>query len=330
MAEVVLGVGTSHSPMVCMIGPDWLAWGENDHTHPGLFTREGRHVDYEEAVRLAGPEMLERITPDACDMGAARVETAVARLREEVTAAELDVLVVLGDDQSEHLLSKNLPPFLVYWGDTIENRVHPGLDDMAPHLRRFLPWYGEVDGDRDYPVEVGLARHIIDTMQDNAVDVATSDSLPEDRGMGHAFSFPLRYIAQRTDLPVVPVMVNTYNPPAQPRATRCATFGRVLRQAVDSYPADLRVGLLASGGLSHFIVLEDLDREVLAALERNDLDSLCSIPEATLQSGTSEIKNWISLAAALDDMSFTTIDYVPGLRTPGGTGTGLAFGVWKP
>jgi hypothetical protein len=137
----------------------------------------------------------------------------------------------------------------------------------------------------------------------------------------------MRRLAPPT-LPIVPIMINTYNPPSQPRAARCRDFGRMVRMAVDSFPGHDRIGVLASGGLSHFLVLEDLDREVLAALERGDLDALCAIPEATFVAGTSEIKNWIAAGAACHDLTFGVVDYVPGYRTPAGSGTGLAFATW--
>ncbi|MDA3037916.1 MAG: hemolysin III family protein [Actinomycetota bacterium] len=177
-------------------------------------------------------------------------------------------------------------------------------------------------------VAVDLAKHLIDTAMSVGFDVAASESLPRpELGMGHAFGFPLRRLLG--DVPIVPIMVNTYNPPTQPRAARCRDFGRMLRSAVDSFDADTRIGVVASGGLSHFIVLEEFDRRVLAALEAGDLDAVVAIPESTFVAGTSEVKNWLVTAAMLSDRRFELIDYVPGYRTPAGTGAGLGFGVWS-
>jgi hypothetical protein len=102
----------------------------------------------------------------------------------------------------------------------------------------------------------------------------------------------------------------------------------MLRDSIASFPGDARVGVIASGGLSHFLVLEDLDREVIAAFERQDFDALTAIPETTYVSGTSEIKNWIVAGSTCRDLSFELVDYVPGYRTPAATGTGLGFGLW--
>ncbi|MGI9616010.1 MAG: hypothetical protein ACR2QO_24065 [Acidimicrobiales bacterium] len=328
MAELVLGIGTSHSPMVSLDGEDWLVWGERDHAHPMLYTRDGRNVTYDEQLAAVGETMAPQATLERCCEGAERVSAAMERLQETIAAAGLDVVVIVGDDQDEHLLSDNLPPFLVYWGDTMTN----GSIDLAagapPIVQRFQPGYREPNGAVDYPVAVDLALHLIATAYDADFDVASSDRLPEpDRGMGHAFGFPLRRLLP-AGVPIVPVMINTYNPPSQPRASRCLAFGQAIRQAIDSFDENVRVGVLASGGLSHFLVLEDLDREVLDAFARNDLDAVCAIPEATYVAGTSEIKNWIAVAAACGDRSFDLIDYVPGYRTPIGSGTGLAFATW--
>jgi 3-O-methylgallate 3,4-dioxygenase len=179
-------------------------------------------------------------------------------------------------------------------------------------------------------VAVGLARHLIDQAFAHDFDVASSDTLPDaGHGMGHAFGFVMRRLVA-ADVPIVPVMVNTYNPPTQPRAARCAAFGAMIGDAIASFDGCRRVGVIASGGLSHFMVLEELDREVLAALVRHDLATLTSIPEATFTSGTSEIKNWITVAATVPHLRFRLLDYVPGYRTPAGSGTGLAFGLWAP
>jgi hypothetical protein len=131
------------------------------------------------------------------------------------------------------------------------------------------------------------------------------------------------------DLPVVPVLLNTYLPPTQPRAARCYDLGLMLATAVEAVGGGRRVGFLGSGGLSHFVVQPDWDRRFLDALAAGDSDYLRSIPEAQLQSGTSEAKNWIAVAGACTGLRFTELDYIPGYRSRAGTGTGMAFGVWE-
>jgi hypothetical protein len=91
------------------------------------------------------------------------------------------------------------------------------------------------------------------------------------------------------------------------------------------------VALIASGGLTHFAIDEELDRKVLAAMQAGDLAALERIPEEMFRSpGTGEIKNWLPLAAATVElgMKMNLIDYVPCYRSPAGTGTAMAFAYW--
>jgi hypothetical protein len=61
----------------------------------------------------------------------------------------------------------------------------------------------------------------------------------------------------------------------------------------------------------------------------HDADALGSLSREQLRSGTSEILNWVTAAGALEDRPATVIDYVPGYRTPAGTGAGMAFVYWQ-
>jgi hypothetical protein len=81
--------------------------------------------------------------------------------------------------------------------------------------------------------------------------------------------------------------------------------------------------------MTHFVIDEDFDRAVFTAFEQRDGEMLKSIPEARLQGGTSEVKNWIAVAGACEHLDFDLIDYVPGYRSPAGTGTAMAFATWS-
>jgi 3-O-methylgallate 3,4-dioxygenase len=98
-----------------------------------------------------------------------------------------------------------------------------------------------------------------------------------------------------------------------------------LRAAVESYPKPARVGVIASGGLSHFAIDEALDREVVGALKARDGEWLMRIPPRKLNSGSSEIRNWIAMAGAAEHLPMAWSEYIPGYRSPAGTGTGLCF-----
>ena len=68
---------------------------------------------------------------------------------------------------------------------------------------------------------------------------------------------------------------------------------------------------------------------VLDACRNKRADVLSSIPMNKLNSGNSEIRNWIVTAGAAEHLETRWQDYIPCYRTPAGTGTGIAFAVWS-
>jgi 3-O-methylgallate 3,4-dioxygenase len=125
------------------------------------------------------------------------------------------------------------------------------------------------------------------------------------------------------------VLVNTFYPPNQPTPRRCYRLGQALAAAVGSFPGEMRVGIMASGGLSHFVIDEALDRAVTAALEAKDAAALQALPRERLEAGSSEIRNWICLAGAVEPLALDWAEYVPCYRTRAGTGTAMGFASWS-
>jgi aromatic ring-opening dioxygenase catalytic subunit (LigB family) len=130
-------------------------------------------------------------------------------------------------------------------------------------------------------------------------------------------------------IPIVPILLNTYYPPNQPTPKRCYALGQAIRQAVEDFAPRKRVAVVASGGLSHFYVDESLDRHVLELLGKKDSDALTALPTAKLESGNSEIRNWIATAGAVERLAMRVVDYVPSYRSEAGSGVGMAFAVWQ-
>ena len=52
------------------------------------------------------------------------------------------------------------------------------------------------------------------------------------------------------------------------------------------------------------------------------------IPAVRLNSGNSEIRNWIVAAGAAGNLQTAWQEYEPLYRTPAGTGCGMAFAAW--
>ena len=88
---------------------------------------------------------------------------------------------------------------------------------------------------------------------------------------------------------------------------------------------------MGSGGLSHFVVDEELDRAALKGLQDKDPEILKTLPRNRLYSAASETQNWVALGGAMQEPSLTMelIEYVPVYRTPAGTGGGWAVARWR-
>ena len=102
-------------------------------------------------------------------------------------------------------------------------------------------------------------------------------------------------------IPAVHVRLNTFYQPNQPTASRCVALGKAIGRAVNNYNRNLRVAVCGSGGLSHFVIDEEFDQRVNQGLKTLDMNLLASLPEEYFISGTSEIKNWITTAAIVNE-----------------------------
>jgi 3-O-methylgallate 3,4-dioxygenase len=326
MAKIVLGVGTSHTPMLNAPVGDWARFIERDRTRPHL-TKEGRPVTYDELEKLAPPEVARELSSEVFADKHQRALAQVERLGAVVRNARLDTLIVVGDDQKELYDDDNMPSILLYRGQTIRNvplADHPGPDWARAASARYF----EKDRPRDYPVDAGLAEHLIAQLMED-FDLSCANTLADGYGEGHAFGFVHNRLLAGTVIPVVPVFLNTYYPPNQPTPARCYRLGQAIRRAVEQLPDDRRIGVLASGGLSHFTVDPELDGRVIRALQARDAQALASLPREQLNSGSSEIRNWICLAGAVEHLALRQVEYIPAYRTPAGTGTGLCFADWS-
>jgi hypothetical protein len=248
MARLVAAFGTSHSPMLASRVEDWQTGFLARDKARQFVDFDGNPCDYDTLLERAPADAMERIAPSQLTRRHGEAMAAMARLRDDVAAARLDALIVVGDDQEELFQHDNMPAIGIYYGDTIRGR---------------LPYQKEI-AESDYPCDATLARHLIGALQRDGFDLSVMRSLREEKREGHAFSFIHRFYLP-DGVPIVPVFLNAYYPPNQPSPARCVALGEALRHAVEAFPGDARVGVLASGGLSHFIVDEAFDHAVIEA-----------------------------------------------------------------
>lgn len=328
MARLAAAFGTSHSVMLASTLEDWLTgFRESDPRMP-YFDRQGAPCTFAEVLARAPANAGALITPQAIAARFQTVQEAMQRTRAEIAAAALDALVIVGDDQHEVFQDQLMPSVAIYYGETIRNAARRS-DPKDDWYRRAQKQRFEESDDAHYPCHRPLALHLIEGLVEREFDVCALSALAEGQCEGHAYSYVHRRYLDGARLPVVPVFLNTYFAPNAPHPRRCVRFGAALKELIAGFPGELRVGVLASGGLSHFVIDEDLDRGVIEALHRKDTGYLAAIDPLRLKAGSSEIRNWIVVAAAATGLELSWLSYTPAYRTPALTGTGLCFARWS-
>ena len=131
------------------------------------------------------------------------------------------------------------PPFVIYTASEVD----------ATLRFRYLG-ASEEEQMTHYQVHSGLAGALVDGLMDEGFDPAWSRETRMKGGLGHAFGRPLHFLTPNAAYPIVPLMVNTYFPPA-PSPKRCVQLGQALARVVAAYDGAERVVVMGSGGLSH-------------------------------------------------------------------------------
>lgn len=328
MAKIVLGIGSSHSPMLLMEPRAWLKRGETDDQHRlALFDQKGEAVRYPDLLERASPSLLTELEPDLLETRRAANEAGVTRISEVLAEVDPDVVLIIGDDHKEVFQEDNMPALSVYWGETLPY-LPQGLmkwkyaDDLKSEQ-----WYPQEE--QEYPVAANLAERLIGQLCEAGFDPAHSKYYPDGQGMSHSFGYIYHRIMREKVWPVIPISINSYYPPNQVSPLRAFRIGEAVRKLVEEWPEDIRVAIMATGGLSHFVVDEEFDRDFIEILRTGGAEGHASLPREKLQSGNSELRCWSLLAGAVDDLTFNLIDYVPVYRSPAGTGCGIAFATWR-
>lgn len=337
MARIELGIGTSHAPQLSTPPDAWADRAVSDRANPALAFR-GDDYTFEQLTALRGDSFAHECAPEVMAERYARCRAAIAELGERVRAAGVDALVIVSSDHKEIFDDELLAPFVVYWGEEVRHEPYTSeqLAALPPGLAMAeaanVPDVGA--SRRCHPA---LGRHLVQAIRDSGFDPGASERLPAGKlgnhGIPHGWGFVLQQILGGQNLPpIVPVFVNTFWQPNPPNARRCYAFGEALGAAISTFPEDITVGIVASGGLSHFVIDEDLDQLVLKALEDQDADQLTTLADDLLRAGTSELRNWVVVAGAMaaTPLQASVVDYVPCYRSEAGTGCGMGFVTWDP
>ena len=321
----------SHGPMLSTPPERWNLRLPDDVRCTHHF--RGRTWSFDELVQVRrGEDLAGQVTLEVWRERHAACRRAIDTMTEVLAEARADVAVIVGNDQMEIFDEDLIPPFSVLWGDTIVNSDYTAerLASLPPGIPISVP--GHIPpGGAVYPAAPELGRRIIETAGADGFDVAAMKRLPRNE-TPHAFGFVYRQLMRDQPMPSVPVLLNTFYPPNQPTVRRCYDFGKSVLRAIQSWNSDARVAFIASGGLTHFVIDETVDRLLLQAIEARSIERVADLGEAVFQAGTSELKNWLPVAGAMADLGYpaTLVDYVPCYRSEAGTGNAMGFVYWRP
>ncbi len=330
MAEIVLGLGTSHSPLLTMDADMWVERASDDLRNSALTTSDGRVMNYETLLAERGPGHTDHCTKEHLTRQVVQSTAAVERLVEEVARVKPDVVLVIGDDQDELYKPGNTPSLAVYQGPEIVMRpLGEIMHDPPPWMKIAISGYA-MDRAYRFPCDAEFALALTECLMEAGVDLGVHTDIPDPMiaAFGHAFGFVTHRLFGNQQIPIVPLLLNTYFPPNVMRPWRAYEVGCKIAEAVAAIPGDKRVAVIASGGLSHFVTDAELDKGVLEALRKNDREAIESIPMEALKAGSSEILCWVMGAGAWSHLPHRWSDYLPVYRTPAGTGIGLGFAAW--
>jgi hypothetical protein len=339
MAEIVLGIGCAHTPQLHTAAKDWMIRGARDKQDGVAFWYKGERLKYAEVEqRRKALGFDPDLSAEFGETSLARAHRAIDSLHDVYRNSGADVMVIFGNDQHEIFMNRVSPAFAVLAGESFENmpRNADQIGRLPPGIHLADP--GHIPDEHTvYPGHPELAVHIIKSLTAAEFDVAASFEQPRVEeensmmsGMPHAYGFIYKQLMRDHVIPHVPVNTNTFFPPNQPTAARCLKMGKVVGDAIASWDSPAKVCVVATGGLSHFLVDAEWDAEFLEVLMSEDLERISQWHEGYYQAGSSECKSWIACAAALAGTGLKPHlqDYVPLYRTPAGTGSSCGFVTW--
>jgi|TARA_B110000091_G_scaffold179535_2_gene195880 protocatechuate 4,5-dioxygenase beta chain len=150
-----------------------------------------------------------------------------------IKEAKPDVCIIVYNDHASAFSLDTIPTFAIGVADEFQ----PADEGYGPRKVPVVKGHSE------------LAWHITESLILDEFDMTIVNNMPVDHGL----TVPLSVMYGQPEAwpcQVIPVCVNVIQYP-QPTANRCYQLGKAIRKAVESFPKDLKVAVLGTGGLSH-------------------------------------------------------------------------------
>ena len=210
------------------------------------------------ALQGLKPELASELTLERCTEQFEQCNTAAKALGDVLEESEVDAILVVSNLHGvPHDDFKAV--FGIYVGDELPVApLSSGGDGEAGDPDSPIPDWAT----RAHPAEPDLAMPRLGQSHPGRLRPSAHGPLRPGEGIGHEFTVMYEeYLRKET--PLVPFQLSRYLP-NQATPERCYALGQALRRAIESWDSDKRVAIAASGGLSHQLVDEPLDQQVVA------------------------------------------------------------------
>ncbi len=165
----------------------------------------------------------------------AKIDGYHAEIAEYLDRAKPDVVLAFLDDHFENTFRTLMPTFGVGIAPTHSGPGAHMIKPLGHHRTEVIP------------SDPKFATHLLTQLVHKGVDAARMGEIE----YGNNLITPFKLIRPQFDLTVVPFFTNCFTPPLPP-LWRAYQVGGVVRDAIEAYPEELRVIILATGGLSHW------------------------------------------------------------------------------
>ncbi|MFK7804906.1 MAG: hypothetical protein AB8G95_24960, partial [Anaerolineae bacterium] len=234
MAKVTLGIGMSHTPRLVSEPEDWLHFDSFGDGMGGFLDVDGVWITGNELKAKYGNSYADQATMPIWKERYAMARKAIGRLAASVGEAKIDVMIVLGDDQNELLDKRNYPAVHVFTGDNFKmvdlkaraTRRTSGAFPDEVRQRIAKGWF--MDGPHTYPNHRPLANEIVKQMLALGITPSIAEEHQTDPtfGYGHGIGIVIQQLLEvqkgrDQQIPLIPILLNTYFPPNQPTPEIC-------------------------------------------------------------------------------------------------------------
>lgn len=296
MGKIVLAMGVPHAPQLVS---DPQTWGEI-YELVTCASQIGKKAELDKETLADNISQYEA------------VKKSFSLMEEELSRTKPNAIISLTDDHFDNFFLDDYPAFSVFLGDEVD-----GSTIWLPN-RKF-----------NYSCDSKLERTILEKSIDAGFDLSFSEEVHLE--YGHLV--PLSYLLPKADLPLVPIYTNAYASP-NPSPERCLKLGGFLREVVERHtPADYKVAILASGGMSHYPgeplggeIDVEFDKKMMEWLKNGENRRFGELTSKQIdESGNTEMRNWIVMLGALGDSKPAYANYIISWRAI----IGLGFLMWK-